>query len=135
MSPREETIMGQYVRVAAIQDVPEGSMRKVESGDVPVLLVNVKGTCYAVAARCPHMGGDLSKGTLDGTVVQCPRHGSRFDVKDGHVVRWMHGAGLFKAMSDVVIKQRPLTTYPVRIDGSAVMVELPRKAVAAEPRS
>jgi 3-phenylpropionate/trans-cinnamate dioxygenase ferredoxin subunit len=128
--------MGQYVRVAAIQDVPEGGMHRVESGGVPVLLVNVKGTYYAVAAKCPHLGGDLSKGALAGTVVTCPRHGSQFDVRDGSVVRWMHGAGLFKAVSDVVIRERPLTTYPVRIDGSSLMVELPRKAVAAaEPRS
>ena len=127
--------MGQYVRVAAIQDVPEGGMLKVESGGVPVLLVNVKGNYYAVAAKCPHMGGDLSKGTLKGAVLQCPRHGSQFDVKDGHIVRWMQGAGLFKAVSDVIIRERPLTTYPVRIDGASLMVELPRKAVPAETRS
>ncbi len=127
--------MGQYVKVATIQDVPEGGMRKVETGGMSVLLVNVKGSYYAVAAKCPHMGGDLSKGVLNDTVIQCPRHGSRFDVTDGHIVRWMHGAGLFKAMSDVVIKERPLTTYPVRIDGDSLMVELPRKPVAAESRS
>ncbi len=127
--------MGQYVRAAAIQDVPEGSIRKVETGGQSVLLANVKGTFYAVAAKCPHMGGDLSRGTLKGTVVECPRHGSQFDVKDGRVVRWMHGGGLFKAVSDVIIKERPLTSYAVRIDGASVMVELPRTAVAAETRS
>jgi 3-phenylpropionate/trans-cinnamate dioxygenase ferredoxin subunit len=123
--------MGQYVRVAAIQDVPEGSMKKVETGGVLVLLVNVNGTYYAVAAKCPHLGSDLSKGTLEDSVVTCPRHGSQFDVTDGHIVRWMHGGGLLKAMSDVVIKERSLTTYPVRIDGESVMVELPRKPVTA----
>jgi 3-phenylpropionate/trans-cinnamate dioxygenase ferredoxin subunit len=123
--------MGQYVKVAALQDVPEGTLRKVESGGVPVLLVNVGGTVYATAAKCPHMGGDLSKGTLEGRIVQCPRHGSRFDVTDGHIERWMHGSGLLKAMSDVVIKERSLKTYNVRIDGESVMVELPRKPVPA----
>ena len=123
--------MGQYVRVAAIQDVPEGGMRMVETGGLTVLLVNVKGSYYAVAARCPHLGGDLSRGTLKGSVIQCPRHGSQFDVRDGKIVRWMHGSGLLKAVSDVVIKERPLTTYPVRIDGNSLMVELPRKAVTA----
>ena len=123
--------MGQYVKVATIQDIPEGTMKKMESGGVPVLLVNVGGTIYATAAKCPHLGGDLSKGTLDGVIVQCPRHGSRFDVTDGHIVRWTRWNGLLKTMSDIFIQERSLTTYKVRIDGESVMVELPRKPVPA----
>jgi 3-phenylpropionate/trans-cinnamate dioxygenase ferredoxin subunit len=123
--------MGQYVKVAAIQDIPEGTMRRMESGGVPVLLANVGGTIYATAVKCPHMGGDLSKGTLEGFVIQCPRHGSRFDVTDGRIVRWTRWNGVLKTMSDVFIKERSLTTYPVRIDGGSIMVELPRKPVPA----
>jgi len=123
--------MGQYVKVASMQDIPEGTMTKIESGGVPVLLVNVGGTVYATAAKCPHLGGDLSKGTLEGSVVQCPRHGSQFDVTDGRIVRWTRWNGVLKAMSDVFIKERSLTTYKVRIDGESVMVELPRKTVPA----
>jgi nitrite reductase/ring-hydroxylating ferredoxin subunit len=41
---------------------------------------------YAISATCPHAGGPLDEGTLTGDIVQCPWHGSRFCMRDGHVV-------------------------------------------------
>ena len=48
-----------------------------------VLVVNLEGKLYAVGNRCTHAHGDLSKGRLEGKIVVCPRHGSKFDVTSG----------------------------------------------------
>ena len=117
--------MGRYVKAAEIRDVPLGGMRKVEADGTPVLLVNLDGTLYAVSPRCPHLGGDLSRGKLEGSIVTCPRHGSQFDVTNGRVVRWLQVSGFVKALSGIFIKSRPLTTYPVKIEGDTVLVEIP----------
>ena len=56
-------------------------------GDTPVLLVRVNGSVAAVHDRCSHRGCSLSEGTLDGDAIQCACHGSRFNLRDGHVER------------------------------------------------
>ncbi|HEY0382392.1 MAG TPA: Rieske 2Fe-2S domain-containing protein [Candidatus Elarobacter sp.] len=72
--------------VAALADVPDGGMKRVEAGGYPVLLVRRGATVHAIAAVCAHQGGPLDEGTLDGDVVTCPWHGSRFCVLDGGIV-------------------------------------------------
>lgn len=49
-------------------------------------LFRVTGKIYCLENRCTHVGGPLCKGRLDGFVIQCPWHGSRFDVRTGEVV-------------------------------------------------
>ncbi len=75
-----------FVPVLAEIELPEGQMKKVEVKGVPVLLVRRGGEINALAETCSHLGGPLSEGKLDGDIVQCPWHGSRFSVKDGSVV-------------------------------------------------
>jgi 3-phenylpropionate/trans-cinnamate dioxygenase ferredoxin subunit len=69
------------------------------------------------------MGGDLSRGTLEGTVVTCPRHGSQFDVRDGHVVRWLKGKGLLSRLGAMLKSSRPLRTYNVRTERGDILVQ------------
>ncbi len=71
------------VDVAAAADVPAGSMVHVEAAGREVLLANVGGTFHAMSDRCSHEGALLSGGRLEGAVVTCPAHGSRFDVETG----------------------------------------------------
>lgn len=59
-----------------------------------ILVARVGDNYYSVDNRCPHMGGNLSKGNLEGTIVTCPKHHSQFDLTDGHVVRWTGFTGL-----------------------------------------
>ena len=61
-------------------------MKRVDAAGVPVLLVRCEGEVCAIAHTCSHLGGPLSEGKLEGDVVQCPWHGSRFNVRDGRVV-------------------------------------------------
>jgi 3-phenylpropionate/trans-cinnamate dioxygenase ferredoxin component len=75
-----------YVSVAAARDVRPGHARSVQVGDVCLLLCNVDGAVYAVADLCTHDRGPLGEGRLRGAVIECPRHGARFDVRDGSVL-------------------------------------------------
>ena len=74
-----------FVAVAEEAAVEEGKLHRAEANGTPVLLVRLKGTIYAIAATCTHAGGPLDEGTLEGDVVACPWHGSRFCVRDGEV--------------------------------------------------
>jgi nitrite reductase/ring-hydroxylating ferredoxin subunit len=66
-----------------IAEVPPGSGSLV--GDAAVF--NVGGSFCATQAKCTHRGGPLSEGTLDGSTVTCPWHGSQFNVCTGAVLR------------------------------------------------
>ena len=76
-----------FVRVASTGDIPEGKMKKVMVDSQQVLVSNVKGKYYAIGNVCTHMGGPLDQGALNGQEVQCPWHGSHFDVTNGQVKR------------------------------------------------
>ncbi len=76
----------EFVPVLADAELREGEMKRVDARGVPVLLVRREGAVCALANTCSHLGGPLSEGKLEGNVVQCPWHGSRFNVKDGSVV-------------------------------------------------
>jgi nitrite reductase/ring-hydroxylating ferredoxin subunit/uncharacterized membrane protein len=75
----------EYTRVGAPSDFPEGKLVRIDAGGLPTLVVRVQGTLQAIGAVCSHAGGPLDEGKLDGDVVTCPWHGSRFCVADGRV--------------------------------------------------
>ena len=64
-------------------DLPPGSLVEAIVDGVPVALCNVDGAIYAVSDVCPHAGGPIGDGTLEGATVICPYHGWSFDVRDG----------------------------------------------------
>lgn len=74
-----------FVRVGSRDEFPEGQMRRVEAAGLPVVILRRQGLLYAMGAVCSHAGGPLDEGTLDGDVVTCPWHHSRFCFSDGHV--------------------------------------------------
>jgi len=61
-------------------------MKKISVQGKEILIVNVNGSFYAIENACTHEWGALSAGTLEGNVVTCPRHKSKFDVTTGKVV-------------------------------------------------
>jgi 3-phenylpropionate/trans-cinnamate dioxygenase ferredoxin subunit len=68
-------------------DVPEGQARVFEAGELRIAICRVAGRLYAVEDLCTHDGGPLGEGKLHGHDIECPRHGARFDVRDGRVTR------------------------------------------------
>ena len=75
-----------YVRVAGKSEIPIGKMKKVTLQGKEILIANVNGSFYVIGNICTHSGGDLSQGTLEGNIVTCPKHKSKFDVTTGKVV-------------------------------------------------
>jgi 3-phenylpropionate/trans-cinnamate dioxygenase ferredoxin subunit len=107
-----------FARVADTAEVvPERLMAVVVDGR-KILLANVGGSYYAIADRCTHAGGSLSKGVLEGETVACPRHGARFDVKTGKAV----GEAKIGFMK---MKVQDEESYPVKVDGTDILVGLP----------
>jgi len=100
-----------FVEIAKTDEIPSGQMKGIRKEDKNILITNVKGKYYAINARCTHAGGDLSKGKLEGSIVTCPRHGSKFDVTTG------------KAVGGPAKQDEP--GYQVKIQGSSVLVDLP----------
>lgn len=116
--------MSDFVEVAKITEQLDGTMKEVVVQENRVLLARVGDRYYAVGSRCPHLGGKLASGTLSGTVVTCPLHGSQFDITDGHVVRWMKGAGLVSKLGKAFKSPSPLRTYSVKTEGDRILVDL-----------
>ena len=112
--------MARYVEIGKAGELQDGQMMKVEVEGQEVLVARVDGTYYAIQDRCPHMGGDLSQGTLEGTTVTCPRHHSQFDVRDGRVIRWTDWTGLKLAIGKLLRSPRPARTYEVKQEGDDV---------------
>lgn len=99
-----------YVAVARVSDVPEGAVRVVVANGSRIALCKVDGRLYAVEDVCSHDDGPLGEGRLHGAAIECPRHGARFDVRTGEVLR-MPAA-------------YPVRTFPVKIEGEQVLVAL-----------
>jgi nitrite reductase/ring-hydroxylating ferredoxin subunit len=75
-----------FVKVAATKDIQPSQMKEVEVAGEKVCVINVEGKFYAIDNVCTHEGGPLAEGTLEGYEVECPWHGSRFDVRTGEVI-------------------------------------------------
>ena len=99
-------------RVASVEEIPTDSMKRVEVGGTPICLAHAEdGSFYALNDICTHEEFFLSDGELWGMDVECPQHGSRFNLQTGKVT------GL-----PAVI---PAPTYPVKVEGADIFVEVP----------
>ena len=100
-----------WIKACRLTDLPVGHTYSLALADEFVLLCRVSETeIYAIENICTHDDGPLGEGDLNGTVVECPRHGARFDVTNGTVLR------LPAATS--------LATYPVRLTDDWIEVAL-----------
>ncbi len=74
---------GEYIRTIRKEELPPSTMKTVKVQGRYVLLANVKGKVYAMGAICNHRGWDLSEGSLDGFIITCAGHGSKWDLRTG----------------------------------------------------
>ncbi len=107
--------MMEYVKIDGAAQMSDGDKKKVDVSGKPVMLAKLGGAYYAIDNKCPHMGGSLSDGKLEGSNIVCPRHGSVFDVKTGKAV---HGGKL----AFIRFKVGDATAYPVKMSGVDVLV-------------
>ncbi|HEX3998568.1 MAG TPA: non-heme iron oxygenase ferredoxin subunit [Pirellulales bacterium] len=102
--------MSEFIRVASVNDVPDPGRALVEVGDRLVALFQVGGKFYALDDVCTHDGGPLAEGELDGLTIACPRHGAKFDIRDGRAL--------------TMPATRPTVAHEVKVEGNDVFVRL-----------
>jgi nitrite reductase/ring-hydroxylating ferredoxin subunit/uncharacterized membrane protein len=76
----------EWTDVLDASELREGEPRRAIAGDARVLLVRRGDEVFAIGEVCSHLGGPLAEGKLEGDMIECPWHGSRFCVRDGSVV-------------------------------------------------
>lgn len=102
--------MGRFVTVATAASIPEeGGLEVAVEGRI-IALYRVGESYFAIDGICPHAGGPLGAGQLTGCIVTCPWHGWQFDVTTG---------------THCLNERLQQKTYPVRVEGEDVQVELP----------
>ena len=116
--------MGAYIEAGKPSDFSENKPHKVIVDGREILLANLDGNFYAVSNRCPHLNGKLSEGTLEGTIITCPRHFSQFDITDGSVVRWLKGYGIVASVFKIIRQSKQLDVYPVKVEKGSVFIEV-----------
>jgi 3-phenylpropionate/trans-cinnamate dioxygenase ferredoxin subunit len=98
--------MADWIRVCTVSELLPGEYQVAWDGDTPIAVYNIEGEYYAVEDTCTHDGGELAGGELHGFEVECPRHGARFDLRDGAVT----------APPAVM----PIATFPVRVENGEI---------------
>ena len=68
-------------------EVSEGELRQFVLKEVEILVIKYGGQFHCLQARCTHAGAPLVEGELKDDILQCPWHGSRFNIKSGQVIR------------------------------------------------
>ena len=100
-----------FVKVASVNDVPEGEGKVVTANGKEIALFKQGGNFYAIDNTCKHMGGALGEGWLEDAIVTCPLHGWRYDIKSGQ-------CEMFPG-SDIKVD-----TFPVKVEGNDVLVDV-----------
>jgi nitrite reductase/ring-hydroxylating ferredoxin subunit len=99
----------EFVPVAKAADVPPGRMVVVAVDRERIMLANVGGRFYAMRDMCGHRNAPLSRGKLDGHIVECPLHFAQFDVRTGKLIDGPISADV--------------PTYDVRVEGDTVFLK------------
>lgn len=123
--------MNEFIEVAVADEFQDGEMRQAEVDGHELLIARVGDEFFVSDNRCPHLGGRLSKGTLEGSVVSCHLHHSQFDLRDGRVLRWTDWSGPVLTIAELARHPRPLRTYETKVESGRVYAG-PEKAPPTE---
>ena len=99
----------EFVAVAKAADLLPGQMKWVAVNGERLVLANVEGAFYALSDVCGHRNAPLSRGKLDGYLIECPLHYAQFDVRTGELVNGPVSTAI--------------AVYQVRVDGQTVYVK------------
>ena len=115
-----------FVAVCKSDELAEGEARQVKARGKELAVGRlVGGQLFAVGGRCSHMFARLGKGKVEGTLLECPWHGTKFDVTDGCVASWVTRPMLLKLVYDATLPafmKRGIPTYEVKEENGDVLV-------------
>ena len=97
-----------FIKVANTSDVLPSDKKEFEVEGQKICIINIDGRYYAIGSICTHEGGPLADGTLSGYEIECPWHGSKFDIRTGEVTS--------------PPANEPEPTYEVKVDGNNILV-------------
>lgn len=116
--------MANFVEVANVGELDDGTMMRLTINENEILVARIGDKYYSADNRCPHLGGNLSQGELNGTIITCPRHHSQFDLTDGHVILWTNWTGLKLIGTKIIKSPHPLKTHEVKVEEEKIWVML-----------
>ena len=99
-----------FVKVGSLASLPPGAAMEAEVGENTFVICNTGGELYAYDGICPHAGGPLGQGTLEGNILICPWHAWEYDCRTG-----------VNDYDDTV----KLTPFPVKVQGDDILVDVP----------
>lgn len=102
--------MPRFVKLATLEEPATGTAKEVEFEGRIYAIYNVDGVISVIDGICPHQGGPLADGQVQGTIVTCPWHGWQFDIRTG------------KTPLGSKIKQG---VFEVKVEGHEVLVGVP----------
>lgn len=114
--------MDEYVPLTTTEGIEGDGMKAASIDGHEMLVAHVADEYFVADARCPHMGGHLLDGNLEGTILTCPRHHSQFDLRDGRVLRWTDFEGVKLDVGKLLRHPRPLRTYAVKVEGDNILM-------------
>jgi len=115
-SPTADSTAG-FQKVAVLAELPPNSRIIAEVDDKLLALFNINGEIYAIDDVCTHDDGPLSDGTLEGYQIACPRHGAKFDIRNGRVLS--------------MPATRNTGSYEVKVEGQGIFVRIGNPTTAA----
>src|SRR5512138_653901 len=102
--------MSRFVKAAQAGDIASGDRKIIQVEGAFIAIFNLDGQYYAIEDVCSHDDGPVAEGDLEGYEIVCPRHGARFDIRDGRVLS-------FPAIT-------PIRSFPVKIEGNDILIEM-----------
>lgn len=99
-----------FVKVGELSKLPAGSVMEATVGAETYAICNIDGGLHAMGGVCPHEGGPLGQGEIEGNMLVCPWHAWQYDCRT--------------VVNDFDEDVR-LTTYSVRVDGNDILIDIP----------
>ena len=102
--------MSDFVPVAKVAEISDPGRKIVEVDNQLVVVIHAAGAFYAIDDVCTHDGGPLGEGALEGFTIACPRHGAKFDIRDGRAL--------------TMPATKATGVHEIKIEGDDVLVKL-----------
>lgn len=122
--------MNRKISIGSITDFPAGQAKVINVEGMSVVVNRVDNEFYAVENRCSHLGLPLGANKVDGTVIACPFHGSRFDMCTGENLDWVTGfagaklPGWSRKLLELGRKPAPIKTFNILFENGQLFIEI-----------